>query len=44
VTRLKAGIVERILAAIARQGGGKHVSTAVDTDATIEDAVCAEVI
>jgi hypothetical protein len=37
--RLKAGILERIDAAIARHLRGKHVSASADTDATIEDEV-----
>jgi hypothetical protein len=35
----KAGIVEEAEMIIARQQYGKHVSAAVDTNATIEDAV-----
>jgi hypothetical protein len=37
--RMKAGIVKRVEAVIARQRHGKHVSAARDTDATIEDVV-----
>jgi hypothetical protein len=36
---MKAGVVERIHAAISRQRRGKHVSAETDIGATIEDTV-----
>lgn len=39
VLRLKAGIMERVEALIARRRHGKHVSALTDTDETTEGAV-----